>query len=251
MKFIFYRFVLVLAVISASTVRAQMPGMDSPVMDTAMLKLFGSHSNFTATADLRALNSEQKELMGLSFSLAMLDGKMRAEMDMAKLKSAMITPQMLAQMKQAGADQSVQIVRPDLKKIYSVYPSLKAYLETPLKGNTNAAKAVPLQKTALGKETIDGHPCVKNKVVVTDDQGERREATVWNATDLKDFPVQMRIEEKEAIAIIRFQNVQFAKPDAKQFQPPAGFAKYASQQQLQQVMMQKMMGQMQKPPAAK
>jgi len=43
-----------------------------------------------------------------------------------------------------------------------------------------------------------GRPsCVKNKVIVTDDKGDKHESTVWNATDLKNFPV--KIETTNAI----------------------------------------------------
>ena len=39
-----------------------------------------------------------------------------------------------------------------------------------------------------------------------------------------------------------YKDIKFAKPDAAQFEPPAGFTKYDNMQALQQVMMQKMMG---------
>ena len=38
---------------------------------------------------------------------------------------------------------------------------------------------------------MSGHPCVENKVVVTDAKGATNEFTVWNATDLKNFPVKI------------------------------------------------------------
>ena len=34
----------------------------------------------------------------------------------------------------------------------------------------------------MGMKTLDGHPCVKNKVVVTDKEGIKHEWMVWNAT---------------------------------------------------------------------
>jgi hypothetical protein len=39
---------------------------------------------------------------------------------------------------------------------------------------------------------------------------------------------------------MKFKDVQFAKPDAKLFEIPADYKKYGSLQELQQVMMQKM-----------
>ena len=52
-----------------------------------------------------------------------------------------------------------------------------------------------VETTEIGKETLDGHPCVKNKYVVTDNEGVKHESTVWNATDLKNFPVKIQTTE--------------------------------------------------------
>jgi hypothetical protein len=223
--------------------QAQVPGGNASPMNAAMLKLFGQQTNFTSKADVTMLDEAQKPTMNMTFGMALLDGKMRVEMDMAQMKSAMISPQMLAQMRQMGADKTIYIVRPDLKSSLVIYPTLKAYVQLPMSEADKQAlgKEPKIQKTALGKETVNGHPCVKNKVVVTDDKGKSQEATVWNATDMKDFAVQMQVKEKNENVLMKFNDVQFGKPDAKLFDPPAGFTKYAGMQQLQQVMMQKMM----------
>ena len=41
-----------------------------------------------------------------------------------------------------------------------------------------ASDKFKLEATELGKETVAGHPCVKNKVIVTDDKGDKHESTV-------------------------------------------------------------------------
>jgi len=94
-------------------------------------------------------------------------------------------------------------------------------------------------KTPLGKETIDGHPCVKNRVVMTDAKGQKAEAVVWNATDLKEFPVQMQMNDKQTTVVMRYKEVHLSKPDAKQFDAPAGFTKHSDMQQLMMAIAQK------------
>jgi len=84
----------------------------------------------------------------------------------------------------------------------------------------------------LGKETIDGHPCTKTKVVVSTSQGKTLDAITWNASDLKDFPLQIENNDKENTSIIRFKDVRFTNADAAQFDPPAGFTEYKDQMQL-------------------
>ena len=89
--------------------------------------------------------------------------------------------------------------------------------------------------------TINGHPCVKNQVVITDDKGEKHEATVWSATDLKDFPVRILSKEKDDTIIMNFKDIKLARPDAKLFEKPAGYTEYPSKEAMMQAVMMKMM----------
>jgi len=138
----------------------------------------------------------------------------------------------------------VSIVRPDQKVVYLIYPSQKSSLAMPmppdqaetLQGNSKLAK------TALGKETIDGHNCVKNQVVVTDENGRTLEATTWNAADLKDFPLQIRTQEQGNTSVLRFKDVKFSSPEPKQFDPPDGYTQYKDMQEMMQAIMGKMLG---------
>ena len=98
----------------------------------------------------------------------------------------------------------------------------------------DAGKDYKMEKTSLGKETIDGHPCEKNKVVATNEKGEKHEVTVWNATDLKDFPIQMQMPDEQSgtSILMKFKNVKLGKPDAKLFDAPTGLTKYDDTQSL-------------------
>jgi hypothetical protein len=61
-----------------------------------------------------------------------------------------------------------------------IYPGLQAYVQMP-PPDPDAAKPASdfkSEATELGKETVDGHACVKNKVVVTDKAGTARQSTV-------------------------------------------------------------------------
>jgi len=62
---------------------------------------------------------------------------------------------------------------------------------------------------------------VKNKAVVTDDQGNKTESILWNATDLKNFPVKIETTRDGHKSTMLFRDVKLGKPDASQFEPPA------------------------------
>ena len=226
------------------TAVAQLPGADSPAGVNAILtKLFGNITAFSAKADVRVVDKSQKETMNVVMNFALLENKVRVEIDMAQMKTKNLPAGAGESMKQMGMDRIVSIIRPDKKVMYIIYPGMQSYLNMPLpKEEVDALEKNPkIEKTALGKETIDKHLCVKNKVVITDDKGQKNEAIVWNATDLQDFPVQIQTLEKENTVVMRYRDVQFARPDAKQFDPPAGFAEYSDVSQLMQGVMKKMM----------
>jgi uncharacterized protein DUF4412 len=222
--------------------QSPVPGGSSAGMSAVLTKFFGSNTAFTARSEVQVLDKDRNETMSITMNIAMLYGKMRSEVDMTRMKSAELPPDAAVSLKKMGMDRVVSIMRPDKKAMYLIYPGLQSYVDMPLpKEEAEALEKEPkMEKTQLGKETIDGHPCTKNRVVVTDEKAEKQEATVWNATDMKDFPVQLQIQEKDAIIVMHYKQVQFVKPDAGQFDPPANYTLYADNLQLMQKAMEKL-----------
>ena len=91
-----------------------------------------------------------------------------------------------------------------------------------------------MELTELGKETVAGHPCVENKVIVTDAKGGTNEFTVWNATDLKNFPVKIVQAEQGSEITMLFKNVALTKPAASVFDVPASYTRYDDMQTMMQ-----------------
>ena len=223
----------ILASGAAGIAHAQMPAGGPPGWNAAMTKLFGDIKAFSAKAEMRALDKSGQPAIQVPMNFAVLD--------VTLLKGPQAPPDQIALLKQMAMDRVACIVAPDKKAMQLIFPSLAAYVETPLPEDEAAAlnKDLKLHKTPLGTETIDGHPCVKNRVVMTDAKGQKAEAVVWNATDLKGFPVQMQMNDKETTVVMRYKEVRLSKPDAKQFDAPAGFTKHADMQQLMLAIAQK------------
>jgi hypothetical protein len=214
-----------LLLLAGATANAQLPAGSAGGMSATLARFFGAHKAFTAQADVQVLDRARKEVLRMPMSFANLDGKIRVEIDITQVKSKDLTPKVVAGLKQAGAGKIISVIRPDKKESYVMYPGTQSYtvMEMPKAEADAVGKALKLEKTALGKETIDGHPCVKNRVVVKDGQNVVIEATTWNATDLKDFPVQIETKDGGNVSIMRFKKIQFTKPDAKKFEPPARY----------------------------
>lgn len=217
---------------------AQLGGPGSPNgLNAAMMKIFGKNTAFTAKAEVKISGTQE---MTMPMEMAVLDGKMRTSMDITAMKGAQFPPQAAAQMKQMGMDLIVTITTPAQKSVLMIYPNLKSYSEMPVPAQGAGSDKEPkIEKTEIGKDTVDGRATVKNKVVITDGEGKATEMTVWNAPDLKDFPVKMEIVERGNQVTIVYKDIKTGKPDAKLFEAPADYKKYGSPQEMMMEVMQK------------
>jgi hypothetical protein len=137
------------------------------------------------------------------------------------------------------------VVRPDRKSSLLIYPGVQGYVEMPMSPDEAADvdRKFKLEKTRLGRETVDGHSCEKNKVVISAaDAKGKQEATVWYAADLNNFPLRIQMVQNGTTVVMDYRNVKFVRTDAKRFDPPAGYAKHATAELLMQNAMMKMLG---------
>ena len=225
-------------------------GTGGPHLGGATGKLFGDHQAFSAIMEMQITDKSGKP-MTMPGKISYDAGKSRFEINLADMKGGQMPPDAAAQMKSMGMDQMVTITRPDKKAACLIYPGLQSYAEIQLSNADSTAtnSDYKVETTEIGKDTVDGHPCVKNKIVVTDKDGNKHEYTVWSATDLKKFPVKIQTTEQGNDVTMLFKNVSLAKPAASLFDPPADFKKYDSMQQMmQQEMMKRMGGGMGMPP---
>jgi len=222
-------------------------GMGSPVPEAlqfngAMAKLFGEHKAFSGAMEIEMKQASAGENMTMPTTLAYLNGSSRIEIDLTRAKGPQIPPGMAEQFKAMGMADMTMISREDKQTAYLIYPGLQAYTEMKPETAAPAAAQLKVNTTELGKESMDGHPCVKNKVTVTEPNGKTTEATVWNAADMKSFPVRIETAGKDKVTM-KFKDVKFEKPAATLFDPPAGYTRYDNMQaMMQEAVMKKMLG---------
>lgn len=214
-----------------------------PKFDGAMAKLFGVHSTFSAAMEFQSVQASgvTNTVPG---KICFDAGKSRFEMNLSETKGMKMPASAMAQMKAMGMDSLISITRPDQKFVYLIYPGLRSYVEMPPTdpmASTNS-EDYKIESTELGRETVDGHNCVNNKVVVTDKDNATHEYTVWNATDLRNFPVKIVTADTGQLATMLFKQITFARPAASEFEIPADFTKYDNIQAMMQTEMMKKMG---------
>lgn len=234
-----------LSLVGVVSLHAQVTAGASPGLNAALLRLFGGVTAFTAQLELRMVDAKGVETLNAPMKFSLLDGKMRGDLDVTKLKSKDLPALAATAASSVGMDRVITLVRPDKKETYLLYPKFQACVAAPLEDeDVNALKKpAKLEKTPLAKETLDGHPCIKTKVVVTEPDGRKHTATVWSATDLKDFPVQIQTVDDTDTIIMRFRQVKFERPAAKDFDLPAGTKKYDDAGELSKAVMKELIGQ--------
>ncbi len=190
-------------------------------------KIFGELSGFSAAFELQT----KVETASLTFTfpgtIAALDGKRRIELDFgAALTNS--NPDARSEfgsirlLREKGM-RVIFVLRPDKHVYWERWSYRDTYTERPLKDSAAVQPTpdVKTEVTKLGEETLDGHPCIKNRIIETDNSGKKHQSTVWNATDLKNFPLRIESGESPGTLTMSFKDVRLGAPDPALFEPPA------------------------------
>ena len=216
------------------------PGSTQRDPGKGLAGILGKKYAFTATAKTVTKETQRSKPETFEYAYALLDGKSRVEMDMAKA----LKGDDAEMMKKMGMDRLVIIHIPGSTTFTMMYPGMKAYCEMPAAQNDATDEKAKVERTELGKETVDGHPCVKTKVTTTKEDGTTSESLVWEATDLRNFPIQCESPtDKGGMTTTLFKDIKTDKPAVSLFETPADFKKYGSVQEMMMSAMQGMMPQ--------
>jgi hypothetical protein len=234
----------------SSLVQAQMGSPNlSPGLSDAMARVFGTNLNFSAALHTDVNMAAQNQTMSMTGKMYFRGGDSRSEMDMSQATGTLIPPQAIAQMKAMGMDKMISISQNSQKTTYVIYPGLQAYAKMQEPNTDSQTNAVKVDTTDLGKETLDGHPCLKKQFILTDPgTGQQLTMITWNATDLNNIPIQVQQTVSgsngagKTSMTMHFTDITMGKADAGLFQPPAGYTAYTDIRTMMQTEMAKKMG---------
>jgi len=111
-------------------------------------------------------------------------------------------------------------------KAYTVMPQSNMCFESQIGPRQSPAMlssdvSHPVSVTDLGSGTFDGRSCDIKKVVYKDQAGAEKEATVWLAKDLQNFPVKITTQTlKGQTMTLDYKDISLAKPDPALFATP-------------------------------
>jgi hypothetical protein len=245
-----YLLIAAALILGPCLIQAQMPssGLSSGMSD-AMAKVFGTNLSFSATVHTEVKMEPQNQVVTMAGKTYFSGGDSRTEIDMTQMTGNAIPPEGVAQMKAMGMDKIVSITDNNKKALYVIYPSLQAYTKVQEPDNGNQTNNVTVETVDLGKETVDEHPCAKKQYNLTDPTtGQHLTMTLWNATDLKNIPVQVQQTAPGSdnagtnFTTMHYTDISLTAPDASLFIAPAGYTAYSDVQTMIQSEMMKKMG---------
>jgi hypothetical protein len=146
----------------------------------------------------------------------------------------------------AGMPGVVTISLGDAKKTIMMNTTTKVYNEQIIQEKeqmpTMYDSDIVFDKKKVGNETIDGHPCIKYDSVYyrKSKPEEKHKAIIWEAQDLKDFPIQMEVTVPAnpkypgsgGKMVVKYKDVKLGAATASMFEVPSGYKKVNSPQEV-------------------
>ncbi|HLB25039.1 MAG TPA: DUF4412 domain-containing protein, partial [Nitrospirota bacterium] len=124
------------------------------------------------------------------------------------------------------AGEAIIIMRLDKKVVWTLMPSEKTYMEMALaEGNKNPLADEPdniIKRAKMGRETVEGHPTIKEKVTVKAQGGSTDTFYYWMATDLE---VPIKAEALDGSWSYIYKDIKVAKQAAALFEVPKAYKK--------------------------
>lgn len=218
------------------TAPAQAPGLPGGELgyNAAMAKLFADIPYFSVSVETVLTNLTDKSRLTVPMRMHKRQDLLRIEVDLVKLKGTGVALQGLSAMQNIGMARMTSLVDPKEKGMQVLFPDLKAYSKV-----TTSEVALPdagfkVTKKAGGKETINGQACVRQQVTLTSTDGQKVEATTWEATGLSNFPIRMLFRQKEGSMVMTFSDVRLEAPADDLFKIPSDYKPFESMSALMQ-----------------
>jgi hypothetical protein len=82
------------------------------------------------------------------------------------------------------------------------------------------ASGATYQRSPAGTDTVDGHSCKVENMTITLQNGKVTKMKVWEANDLKEFPIKIEIQADKGPITLQYKDISFDEPPASMFAHP-------------------------------
>ncbi len=235
--------VAILALASVIGTRSNAQGLPGGNIgfNATVAMLFNDIPAFSANVESALTNKQDNTRMTMPMRMLKRDDQFRLEVDLTKIKGSSSIVQSLAAIQNIGMARMASIVSTKNKEMLVMFPELKFYTKVALSEVDVPTGDYKVAKKAGGKETIDGQPCVRQQVTLTSTDGKKTEATTWEATALKNFPIRMLFRPEGSSMAMNFGSVELAAPPADSFAAPKDYKAFDNISSLMQEAMTQVM----------
>ncbi len=170
--------------------------------------------DFSAIMETTSTDKKGSNSFSVKIPIAKAGKKIRMDMDYAGMTKTADMP--------SGIRKIVTIHRGDKQVTYSVYPNKKKYIAHKLT-DKNYYEKPDVQRTKIGRETINGHSTIKYKVTITFKNGNIQNGLIWNAKDLDQMTIKSIVVDDKFKVTTILTNIKLKAPSAKLFEIPAKY----------------------------
>jgi hypothetical protein len=104
---------------------------------------------------------------------------------------------------------------------YMVMNSMCMQMATQTQSNPFAqASDATIERSPAGTDTVDGHACKVENLTVTAHNGKPTKMKVWEAEDLKGFPIKVEMQTDKGPMTVEYKDISFDPPAASLFTHP-------------------------------
>lgn len=196
--------------------------------------LFNDIPAFSANVETAITNKAENSRMTLPMKMQKREDLFRLEVDLTKMKGSSALIASLAAIQNIGMARMASVVSTRDKEMMVMFPELKFYTRVALSEVDVPTGDFKVSKKAGGKETINGQPCVRQQVTLTAADGKKTEATTWEATPLKNFPIRMLFRPEGSSMAMNFNGVDLNAPSPETFSVPKEYRAFDSISSLMQ-----------------
>ncbi len=206
------------AAVAAVGVKIAMPEIKAPAPPSFGYMDWEGKRDFYAVVHSVSLNKGDNKSWVMDAPLWITGPKMKMEMDLTK---------MMQSAGAQGAEQSpmsrmTMLNRGDKKTGYTLYPNVQKFI-VHTETEDPAGEKPRVEKTKVGSETIDGHPCDKFKVTITYKTEKPQEGFIWNAKDLGGMTIRSEVENKDFKITTDLKNIVLKSSPPSVFEVPQGY----------------------------
>jgi hypothetical protein len=157
--------------------------------------------------------SDQREI-SFEMPIAKAGEKFRMDIDYAQMTGVEDMPPAMSAV--------VMIHRGDEKRTYSLYTNKKKYMISE-ETDEGYYEEPDVEKTLVGKETIDGHPTEKYEISVSYQGQDTQTGFIWNATDLDGMTIRSEFDNPAVKMTSTLTNIVMGTPPADLFELPMDY----------------------------